>query len=155
LLFITWVVIHVIVSVGLILVVLMQSAKGEGMAGSMFGGGGGMSGAVFGGRGAASFLSKATTVLAVLFMLNCMGLAFLSARPVATAGGQTVEPGESAITRAAQAERERQLQQQATQPIPADTDAPPIRIVPQDGQDTAAFKITPVDGPPTPADTGR
>jgi len=154
-LFIIWVVFHVIVCIALILVVLMQSAKGEGMAGSMFGGGGGMSGAVFGGRGAASFLSKATTVLAVLFMVNCMGLAFLSARPVATAGDQTVEPAESAITRAAQAERERQMQQQATQPLPSDTTAPPIRIVPQEGQDTSGITITPVSRPPTPADTGK
>lgn len=152
--FIIWVVFHVIVCIALILVVLMQSAKGDGMAGSMFGGGG-VSGAVFGGRGAASFLSKATTVLAVLFMLNCMGLAFLSARPITTAGQQTVEPGESAITRAAQAERERQLQQQAIpQGDPSETNAPPIRIVPQEGQDTTGITITPVSNPPA-SDTGQ
>ena len=79
--FTVWVVFHVIVCIGLILVVLMQSSKGEGLAGSAFGGGGGggLGGAVFGGRGAASFLSKATSVLAIVFMLNCIALAYMSA----------------------------------------------------------------------------
>ena len=86
---------HVLVCFGLILVVLMQSAKGEGLAGgTAFGGG--MSGAVFGGRGAATFLSKATTVLAVVFMLNCGTLAFMSASSSAIAtpdgSGNTTNP---------------------------------------------------------------
>jgi len=44
----------------------LQSSKGEGLAGAF--GGGALTGAVFGGRGAATFLSKATTVLAIGFM---------------------------------------------------------------------------------------
>jgi preprotein translocase subunit SecG len=111
-----WIVFHVIVCVGLILVVLMQSSKGEGLAGSAFGGG--LSSAVFGGRGAASFLSKATTVLAIVFMLNCGGLAYLSSqtRPVTNAqGNQTAPTSESAVTRQAQAEMQRQMQQQQQQ----------------------------------------
>lgn len=59
-------VIHVIVSLSLVITVLLQSSKGEGLAGAF--GGGGLSGAVFGGRGAATFLSKATTFLAVGYM---------------------------------------------------------------------------------------
>ena len=70
-------VIHVFICAALIIVVLMQSSKGEGLAGA-FGGGGGISGAVFGGRGAASFLSKATTYLAVAYMFTCLVLSFLS-----------------------------------------------------------------------------
>ena len=61
---------HVIVSLGLILVVLLQSSKGGGLAGAL-GGGGGM-GAVFGGRGAGDFLTKLTTGLAIAFMLSCL-----------------------------------------------------------------------------------
>ena len=61
------IVIHFIVTVLLMVVILLQSSKGGGLAG-VFGGGGGM-GAVFGGRGAASFLSKATTVLATIFLV--------------------------------------------------------------------------------------
>ena len=69
-------VIHVIFSLSLIVAVLLQSSKGEGLAGA-FGGGGGLSGAVFGGRGAATFLSKATTILAVGFMVTSASLLIL------------------------------------------------------------------------------
>jgi len=72
-----FIVLHVFICIGLMIVVLMQSAKGEGLAGA-FGGGGALSGAVFGGRGAATFLSRATTVLAVLFMVSCISLTFIS-----------------------------------------------------------------------------
>ncbi len=123
-LFTIWIVFHVIVCIGLILVVLMQSSKGEGLAGSAFGGGGGggMSGAVFGGRGAASFLSKSTTVLAVVFMINCAGLAFLSAgtRTSFSASSNTT-PAESVVTREAQKERDQALQFQQQQQQAADT----------------------------------
>jgi len=67
---------HVIICICLIIVVLLQSAKGEGLAGAF--GGSGITGAVFGGRGAATFLSKATTVLAIAFFLSCILLSFLS-----------------------------------------------------------------------------
>ncbi len=69
-------IIHVLICIALIMVVLMQSAKGEGLAGAF--GGTGITGAVFGGRGAATFLSKATTVLAIAFFLSCIILSFLS-----------------------------------------------------------------------------
>jgi preprotein translocase subunit SecG len=69
-------ILHVIICIALIMVVLMQSAKGEGLAGAF--GGSGITGAVFGGRGAATFLSKATTVLAIAFFVSCLVLSFLS-----------------------------------------------------------------------------
>lgn len=124
-LFTVWVVFHVITCIALVLVVLLQSSKGEGLAGSAFGGGGGgMSGAVFGGRGAASFLSKATTVLAIMFMFNCGALAYMSAgtRAIATAPGAA--PAESVVTRQAQEEMQRQMEAQPPadqQTTPADT----------------------------------
>lgn len=113
--FVAWIVFHVIVCIALILVVLMQSSKGEGLAGSAFSGG--LSSAVFGGRGAASFLSKATTVLAVLFMLNCGALALMSSKTTTTAGGATTPQtqGQSAVTKEAQAEVQREQQQQQKQ----------------------------------------
>lgn len=139
-LFTIWVVFHVIVCIALVLVVLMQSAKGEGLSGSMFGGAGGMGGAVFGGRGAASFLSKATTVLAVVFMLNCGALAYMSARPTGAAGTIDMENTDSPITRQAQEERQRfleqQQRQQADQAPGADTTMP-IQITPSEAADTA------------------
>ncbi len=75
-LFNIFVIIHVITCFLLIVVVLMQSSKGGGLSGA-FGGGGGE--AMFGGRETATFLSKATTYLAVIFMVTSLSLAFLSA----------------------------------------------------------------------------
>ncbi len=57
---------HSVICVLLVAVVLLQKSKGDGLSGA-FGGGGALT-ASFGSRGAASLLSKATTVLAVLFM---------------------------------------------------------------------------------------
>jgi preprotein translocase subunit SecG len=67
--------IHVLISLGLIVVVLLQSGKGGGLAGA-FGGGGGM-GAVFGGQAAATFLTKATRYLATAFMVTALAMALL------------------------------------------------------------------------------
>jgi preprotein translocase subunit SecG len=134
-LFIAWVVFHVIICIALVLVVLLQSAKGEGLAGgTAFGGG--LSGAVFGGRGAASFLSKATTVLAILFMFNCGALAFMSSqtRPAVGTGGQpAATQTESAVTRRAQQERDAALAAQAArqEAATADTTAQPQPVTPQ------------------------
>ncbi|UCF05741.1 MAG: preprotein translocase subunit SecG [bacterium] len=91
-LFNVFVTIHVITCFLLIVVVLMQSSKGGGLSGA-FGGGGGQT--VFGGRETATFLSKATTYLAVLFMVTSLSLAFLSA-------GRGGQEQESALRRAAQ-----------------------------------------------------
>ena len=68
---------HIFTCVVLIIVVLMQSSKGGGLAGA-FGGGGGET--LFGGHETASFLSKATTYLAALFMILSLLLAFLTSK---------------------------------------------------------------------------
>jgi preprotein translocase subunit SecG len=117
--------------IALVLVVLLQASKGEGLAGSAFGGGG-LSGAVFGGRGAAGFLSKATSYLAVLFMLNCGALAFMSASSDRSTTG--AQPGDvtSVVTRQAQAERDRSLQQQQQQQLLNDSTAPGVQIIPSE-----------------------
>jgi preprotein translocase subunit SecG len=70
--------IHVIICISLVLVVLLQSSKGGGLAGgSAFGGG--AESTIFGGRGAATFLSKATTVFGVAFMISSLTLTLMSA----------------------------------------------------------------------------
>jgi preprotein translocase subunit SecG len=66
--------VHILGCVLLTIVVLMQSSKGGALS-AAFGGG---SGQVFGGRETATFLSKATQYLAILFFLTSLSLAFLS-----------------------------------------------------------------------------
>ncbi len=70
------VILHVIVCIGLILVVLLQSDKGTDM-GSAFGMSAG-SNTLFGNTGASTFLSKATTIAAVIFMITSLSLAYMS-----------------------------------------------------------------------------
>jgi preprotein translocase subunit SecG len=69
--------VHVLVCIILILVVLLQSGKGADLAGAF---GGGATQTAFGSRGPASFLSKMTTVAAVLFMVTSLSLARISTR---------------------------------------------------------------------------
>ena len=71
------IIIHIIVCIALILIVLLQSGKGAEM-GAAFGG---SSQTIFGGAGPAPFLSKITTIAAVVFMLTSLALAYLSAHP--------------------------------------------------------------------------
>ena len=76
-------VIHIVVSILLIVVVLLQPGKG-GDLGSVFGGGGGSSESVFGAAGAVPFLSKVTRVLAILFLLSSLTLGYFAAKNVSS-----------------------------------------------------------------------
>jgi len=66
---------HVVVALAIIGLVLLQHGKGADM-GSGFGGG--SSSSLFGATGSANFLSRATAVLATLFFLTSLGLAYLA-----------------------------------------------------------------------------
>jgi preprotein translocase subunit SecG len=65
---------HVVFCLFLILVILLQTGKGGGM-GSAFGGG---SSTVFGPRGPGSFIAKLTGIVAAMFMVTSMVLAYIS-----------------------------------------------------------------------------
>lgn len=71
------VIIHVVVCVALIMIVLLQTGKGADI-GAAFGGG--ASNTLFGSTGASTFLSKATTVAAIVFMLTSLTLAYLTSK---------------------------------------------------------------------------
>ena len=68
------IVIHVIASIILILVILLQAGRGGGLSEAF-----GMSSTqTFFGTSAAKFLQRATSVAAVVFLLTCLSLAALS-----------------------------------------------------------------------------
>lgn len=65
------IILHFIVTIGLIGVVLVQADKGSGLSGAF---GGGASQTIFGSTGGLDFLGKLTTTLAVLFMVTSLAL---------------------------------------------------------------------------------
>ena len=67
-------ILHIVVSIGLILVVLVQTGKGAEM-GAVFGG---SSSTIFGSSGAGNFLTRLTTGMAIVFMLTSLTLGYFS-----------------------------------------------------------------------------
>jgi preprotein translocase subunit SecG len=70
------VIIHVLICIGLVISILLQSGKGSDL-GAAFGG---SSQTLFGSTGAATFLNKLTAFVAIGFMLTSLSLAILSSR---------------------------------------------------------------------------
>ena len=67
--------VHLLLAIFLIAVVLMQ--RSEGGALGMGGGGGGGGGGLMTSRGAGNLLTRATAIIATLFMLSSLGLAVI------------------------------------------------------------------------------
>src|SRR5713226_8181264 len=105
------VVLHVIVSLFLILVVLVQQGKGADLAGA-FGGGGTQT--AFGARGATTLLHKLTTGAFIAFIVLALALTIMQARPKSS----VVRPG-SAPAKAVPAPASKALA-----PAPANPGAP-------------------------------
>ncbi|HEX6176070.1 MAG TPA: preprotein translocase subunit SecG, partial [Candidatus Binatia bacterium] len=75
-------ILHIVVCIGLILVVLLQTGKGAEI-GAVFGGG--SSSTIFGSSGAGNFLTKLTTAMAIVFMITSLTLGYFAGqRPSAT-----------------------------------------------------------------------
>jgi preprotein translocase subunit SecG len=117
---------HVFLAVAIIGLVLLQRGKGAD-AGAGFGAG--ASGTVFGARGSATALSKTTAVLATLFCVTSLALAFL--------GGRTPTEKPTSI-----------LERSAQQSAPAPTEVP----APAEGTNLQPPAPAPGDvpEPPTP-----
>ena len=73
---------HVLIGAMIVVLVLLQRGKGAD-AGAGFGAG--ASGTVFGARGSANFLSRSTGVLAALFFMTSLSLAYLGTQRKAPA----------------------------------------------------------------------
>lgn len=86
---------HLIIVIALVLTILLQ--RSEGGALGIGGGGGGGGDAFMSGRSAGNLLTKATTILAVLFFMTSISLAYLSKVDNASSSILTGENGEAAI----------------------------------------------------------
>jgi preprotein translocase subunit SecG len=81
--------IHVIVSIALILIILLQTGKGADI-GAVFGGG--SSNTLFGSSGPTSFLSKLTAGAAIVFMFTSLFLAYFAGNRPSTSLMKGVAP---------------------------------------------------------------
>jgi preprotein translocase subunit SecG len=89
--------VHILVAIAIIGLVLMQHGKGADM-GAAFGSG--ASGSLFGATGSANFLSRTTGVLAAVFFVTSLTLAYIGSNKPKTTGSlmqdtvqlQTVSP---------------------------------------------------------------
>jgi preprotein translocase subunit SecG len=102
-------VIQILAAIAMIGLILMQHGKGAD-AGAAFGGGGAGSASLFGASGSANFLSRTTGILAAVFLVCTLGLAYFGNLRTAPASAGSVLEGA--------------VPAPAVQQIPGTTDAP-------------------------------
>jgi preprotein translocase subunit SecG len=110
---------HVLIALAIIGLVLLQHGKGADM-GSGFGGG--ASSSLFGATGSANFLSRATAVLATLFFLTSLGLAYLATNK--PRGGGVLDAVKKELTVPEKASGEKPAEKPAAEKPAADSPAP-------------------------------
>jgi preprotein translocase subunit SecG len=138
--------VHLLIAVVLIMIVLLQSARGTDV-GSAFGGMG--SQAAFGPRGTATFLSKATVVLAGVFMISSVTLSIMASRSGGV-GGESVLSGEGSAPGAPAP-----APAVPAAPAPAGTEVPGVQVQPTPPIAPPDIQITPQGAAPkTPAPAG-
>jgi preprotein translocase subunit SecG len=98
--------VHILVALAIIGLVLMQHGKGADM-GAAFGSG--ASGSLFGATGSSNFLSHATAVLAAVFFVTSLSLAYVASSKPKTTGSVMQETVQS---------------QAVSQPAPAGSETP-------------------------------
>jgi len=117
-------IIHIIVSIVLVLIILLQPSKSSDI-GSMFGGG--SSESVFGSSGAMPFLVKMTRLFGLIFVITSLFLGYTSVKSISgsvvetSAGGVFEElpqseekPLEKSVERTSDIEQAKQLQEVGT-----------------------------------------
>jgi preprotein translocase subunit SecG len=110
------VVLHVLIALTICGLVLLQHGKGADM-GSGFGGG--ASSSLFGATGSANFLSRATAVLATVFFVSSLALAYFAAEPRQQGGSVVDRAAPAAEKKAEPAEVPAPGAQPAKPPAPA------------------------------------
>lgn len=100
--------VHILVAIAIVGLVLLQHGKGADM-GAAFGSG--ASGSLFGSSGSANFLSRSTAILATVFFLTSLGLAYF-AQLKPRSGGSVMDTA------------------------PVEAVAPPVPVMPSDSSKT-------------------
>ena len=85
--------VHIVVALAIVGLVLMQHGKGADM-GAAFGSG--ASGSLFGATGSANFLSRTTGILAAVFFVTSLTLAYVASVKPKNSGSVMQEPLQSA-----------------------------------------------------------
>jgi len=107
---------HVGVCIALILIVLLQTGRGAEM-GAAFGG---SSQTLFGTTSGTTFMDKVTTLTAVVFMLTCLGLTYMSGRPNTKSVMESVKiPAQPAVPKAQPVQGAAKTKPQAQAPTAA------------------------------------
>ncbi len=133
------VMVHLFLSIGLIGLILIQHGKGAD-AGAAFGSG--ASATVFGARGSANFLSRTTGILALLFFITSLTLAWMALNTARESGLMVDVPTEQA--------QEIPPAQSDMPAVPAeDAASDDVPVVPEDNAGSASD--VPVVETPVPA----
>lgn len=106
-------VVHIVVSLLLVGLILIQHGKGADAGAAALGGGGGASSSVFGSQGSTSFLSRSSAILATIFFITSLTLAYFSGKPT----------GQDSITQSVMTET---VQGTPATPVPAPEDLPEL-----------------------------
>jgi len=84
-------IVHLVMAVAVVVLVLLQQGKGAQAGAAFGGGGGGSSQSLFGARGSANFLTRTTAIVATIFFVTTLSLAYIYANR--GSGGSVVPEG--------------------------------------------------------------
>ncbi len=135
-------VIHVLVSMFLIIVILLQPGK-SGDLGSVFGGG--TSESVFGSSGAVPFLTKLTRLFAVIFLFTSLALGYFSVRSVSS----SVIEEESAIEQPAEKEDSQSGKKESLKDVAEQNDSKKGEVENKPKKDRATGSSEAINNQPT------
>jgi preprotein translocase subunit SecG len=142
-------VIHFFCAAAIIALVLLQRGKGA-EAGAGFGAG--ASGTVFGARGASTALSRATAILAAIFMVTSLSLAYVGTRKSATSSGGVLDQfAQPQQTQPQQTQPQQTQAPQSSAPAARPEPLPPVSgdAPPSASQVPPAADVPPVAAPAT------
>jgi len=127
-------IVHFFCAAAIVALVLLQRGKGA-EAGAGFGAG--ASGTVFGARGASTALSRATAILAAIFMVTSLSLAYVGARRPSSSGTLLDPTSQQQLPTAP-----------ASAPMPATGAAPATTVAPDTSAPAAPATTAPASGAP-------